>query len=255
MPLTMGGIGTSQPPQEQPPWSSPTPRGPILTSAGKYYGASGMAGPIGLGGPGGPGTRPGFPGTTGAPPWAQGGGGGGAGGAYNSSTEANPYLRQAFEAYQKLLAQAQELYNKAPDQQGAIENFERTRSQGLKELQAMSGQRGFGPGTGMSIAQMQNYGQDTMQGEQGLSTQLYNQGIQHQKDILGQLGQLALGMTGAGGSIASNQLGNRAQGLAESQFGYDSWLKSQLLPYQMQNLASSNRAAEISALANLAALA
>lgn len=236
-----GGGSSSNPPLNAPKYSP---------------GGNGPFAPILIGGPrSGGGLMNGPAPGTGAPPWAQGGSQGGAGGGYGSSTEANPYLKQAFEAYQKLLAQAQELYNKAPDQQGAIENFERTRAQGLKELQARAGSQGFGPGTGMSIAQMQNYGQDSMQGEQGLSTQLYNQGLQHQKDILGQLGQLALGMTGAGGNIAANQLGNRGASLAESQFGFDSWLKSQLLPYQMQNLATSNRTSEIAALRDLAALA
>jgi hypothetical protein len=107
----------------------------------------------------------------------------------------------------------------------------------------------------MSLAQRANYGNNTMQGEQGLSTQLYNQGLQHQKDILDSMANLASGMTGAGGNIASNQLGNRGMNLQESQFGFDSWLKSQMLPYQMQALANTNKSAEIEALTKLAALA
>lgn len=174
--------------------------------------------------------------------------------ASTSNVEVNPYLKQVFGMYQDLMKQGQDLYGKALDPTAAIQNYQDMRAQGLKELQAQSGSRGFRPGTGMSLAQSQDYLMGSDQGEQQLAADWQNQGLQFQAGLLGQLGNLVGGAGGTGNAIAQNQLGLLGQGLDQSRFALDAWYKQNMLPIEMQKAKNDVLVSQISALGALGGL-
>jgi hypothetical protein len=189
------------------------------------------------------------------------GGGGSTGGApppgmgqqaaSTSNVEVNPYLSQVFGMYKDLLKQGQDLYGKALDPTSAIQNYEDMRAQGMKELQAQSGARGFRPGTGMSLAQQQDYLMGSDQGEQQLAADWQNKGLQFQAGLLGQLGNLVGGAGGTGANIAQNQLGLLGQGLQQQQYALDAWYKQNMLPIEMQKARNDMLVSQMSALSGL----
>ena len=189
-----------------------------------------------------------------------GGGGpsvGGAGpmsGDFTTNIQANPYLDKVFGYFDELWGKAgdlsKETYNKDP----AIQDYQDTRAQGYKEAQAMSGGRGFGPGTGMSIAQMQRYGDTSERGEQELAGNLWNSGLNQRTQLLNNMAGILGGMTGAGSAIAGNQLGLMGQGLEQAKFGLDAWYKTNMLPIEMEKAKSSLVSNQLAALGQIGGL-
>lgn len=235
-------------------------RGPAMTGVwGRSAGAVG--GPVTTRTPQG-GYRPLTPGPVGAGNIGGGsvGGAGGPGGAagmgygYGQSIQANPYLDQVFQYYKDLWGQAgdlsKETYNKDP----AIQDYQDTRAQGYKEQQAMAGGRGFGPGTGMSMAQMQRYGDTSNRGEQELAGNLWNAGLNQRTQLLGQMAGVLGGMTGAGSAIAGNQLGLGQLGLDQAKFGLNAWYTTNMLPIEMEKAKSGLLTNQLGALAQIGSL-
>lgn len=241
-------------PQKPPPVSGLTKVGGGPAQTGVWgRSASSVGGPITTRTPAG-----GYPGAGG--PVGAGNIGGSVGGAapmganFNTNIQANPYLDQVFGYFNDLWGQAgdlsKETYNKDP----AIQDYQDTRAQGLKEAQAMSGQRGFGPGTGMSMAQMQQYGDTSNRGEQELAGNLWNAGLNQRTQLLGQMANVLGGMTGAGSAIANNQLGMGNLGLEQAKYGLDAWYKTNMLPIEMEKAKASLLTNQIAALGSIGAL-
>lgn len=186
---------------------------------------------------------PGTPGG-GIPGGGGGGGAGGGGGTATGNIQANPYLDKAFKYFEDLWGKAGELENETYNKEPAIQDYQRMRAQGLKELEAGAGGRGFGPGTGMSLAQMQTYGQGTEQGAQGLAGNLWNAGLNQRTALLSNMANILGGLGGVGGNIASNQLGLSNLGLGYAQLGADTLYKQQMLALEQ---AKASRDAQLEA--------
>ena len=216
-------------------WGQPYPYSPLKTRP--------ISGPVaGAGGPGG-------------------GGAGGvgafgpvAGQTYGQDIQANPYLSEVFGMYKDLLGQAKNLYGEALDPTAALQSYQDLRAQGLKELQAQTGARGFAPGTGLSLAQSQDYLSRAQQGEQGLAADWRNRGLQFQAQVLGQMASALGGAGRTGADIAGNQLGLAGQGLDAMRFGLDAWYKQNMLPIELERARSQTLSAQIDALSRLGGL-
>jgi hypothetical protein len=183
--------------------------------------------------------------TGGAPPPAA---------SFNTNVQANPYLAKAFGYFDELWGKSKGLYDEALDPTSAIQNYQDMRAQGLKEVEANAGSRGFGRGTGMTLAQQGNYLAGSQQGEQELAADWRNKGLQFQSGLLGQMTGLLGGMTGAGNAIAGNQLGLLGQGLEQQKFGLDAWYKSNMLPIEMERAKSNVLTSQLSALSSIASM-
>lgn len=211
-------------------------------------------------------TRRGVATTSGPTPWLQkpqggaGGGGpvqrGGGGRAADLTTrvDPNPYLDKIFGRFEGLFDQSQELYGKAPDPTAALENYKDLRAQGLKEATAQAGQRGFAPGTGMSLAQTQDILSRSQQGEQELTADWANRALDFQKDLLGTMGGVLSGAAGVGAGIGQEQLGYGQLGLDTQRHQLDAWYKGQMLPIEMERARNANLATQIQAISSLAGL-
>lgn len=193
--------------------------------------------------------------------WGGGGGGGGGsrGGApppgqTQANVQDNPYLKEVMGYYRDLWGQANTLSGKAMDPNAAIKQYQRDRAQGFADAQAGAGSRGFGPGTGMSIAQMANYGNKTDQGSQKLAVDVNNQGLNFQKDLLGQMASGLAGMTGAAGANAQNQLGLLNYGNDARKTDVDAWYKENQLANDRMQIKTQNQVAQINAMVQLAGL-
>jgi len=182
----------------------------------------------------------------GAPPPGRGQG--------QANVQDNPYLKEVMGYYRDLWGQAQTLSGKAMDPTAAIKQYQRDRTQGLADTQAMSGSRGFAPGTGMSIAQMSNYGNKSDQGSQKLAVDVKNQGLNFQKDLLGQMATGLAGFTGAADANAKNQLGLLNYGNDSRRTDIDAWYKENQLTNERQQLKTQNQMAQIQAMLQLAGL-
>ena len=207
----------------------------------------------------------GSPGATGMPwnssesGYGGGRGGGSRGGApppgqAQANVQDNPYLKEVMGYYRDLWGQAQALSGKAMDPTAAIKQYQRDRTQGLADAQAMAGNRGFAPGTGMSIAQMANYGNKSDQGSQKLAVDVNNQGLNFQKDLLGQMTSGLAGFTGAAGANAQNQLGLLNYGNDARRTEVDAWYKENQLANERAQIKTQNQVAQINAMAQLAGL-
>lgn len=199
------------------------------------------------------GWRPGMPApgsgsSGGAPPPGWGGGG------FNTNVEANPYLKEAFGYFRDLWGKAGELSNETYNKDPAIQDYQDTRAQGYKEAQAMSGGRGFGPGTGMSMAQMQRYGDTTERGEQELAGNLWNAGLNQRTQLLGQMASILGGMGGVGGNIAGNQLGLINAATAQAAQQAEAMYKMSMLPIEMERARAGLMNSQIAAMSQLAGL-
>lgn len=199
-------------------------------------------GPVGAGNIGGGGS------SGGAPPPGWGGGG------FNTNVEANPYLAKAFgyfeELWNKSKALEGETYNKDP----AIQDYQDTRAQGYKEAQAMAGGRGFGPGTGMSMAQMQRYGDTTNRGEQELAGNLWNAGLNQRTQLLQNMAGILSGMGGVGGNLANNQLGLINAATAQAAQQAEAMYKMSMLPIEMERARVGLMNNQISAMSQIAGM-
>ena len=203
-----------------------------------------------------------------AVPWnsseSGGGGGGGGGGSRGgapppggqsqATVQDNPYLKEVMGYYRDLWGQTQTLSGQALDPTAAIKQYQRDRTQGLADTQAMSGSRGFAPGTGMSIAQMSNYGNKSDQGSQKIAVDVKNQGLNFQKDLLGQMSTGLAGMTGAASANAQNQLGLLNYGNESRRTDVDAWYKENQLANERTQIKTQNQVAQINAMVQLAGL-
>lgn len=240
-PSAVGGPGVKQ--RGEFTLAPPTQTGPRLMTAGPHnlYPQPGI----------GTGSRP-IPGA--------GSGGGSQGGAppasysYGSDVQANPYLDKAFKYFEDLWGQAGDLSKETYNKEPALQDYANQRAYALKDAAAQSGARGFAPGTGMSLAQSQNYLQGTEQGTQALAGNLWNAGLKARTDLLGQMGGILGGMGGVGNNIAQNQLGLLNQGLEQQKFGLDSWYKTNMLPIEMEKAKSGLLTNQIQAMAALGGL-
>jgi hypothetical protein len=166
----------------------------------------------------------------------------------------NPYLKEVMGYYRDLWGQAQTLSGKAMDPTAAIKQYQRDRTQGLADTQAGAGARGFAPGTGMSIAQMANYGNKSDQGSQKIAVDVKNQGLNFQKDLLGQMASGLAGFTGAAGKNADNQLGLLNYGNDSRRTDIDAWYKENQLANERTQIKTQNQVAQINAMVQLAGL-
>lgn len=176
------------------------------------------------------------------------------GGDFNTNVQANPYLDKAFGYFDDLWKKAGELEGETYNKDPAIQDYQDTRAQGYKEAQAGAASRGFGPGTGMSMAQMQRYGDTSERGEQELAGNLWNAGLTQRTQLLNNMSNILGGMTGAGSAIANNQLGLMGQGLEQAKYGLDAWYKSNMLPIEMEKAKSSLISNQLSALGQISGL-
>ena len=190
-----------------------------------------------------------------------GGGGGSWGGAPppgrgqgQANVQDNPYLKEVMGYYRDLWGQAQTLSGQALDPTAAIKQYQRDRTQGLADTQAGAGARGFAPGTGMSIAQMSNYGNKSDQGSQKIAVDVKNQGLNFQKDLLGQMASGLAGFTGAAGANAQNQLGLLNYGNDSRRTDIDAWYKENQLANERTQIKTQNQVAQINAMVQLAGL-
>jgi hypothetical protein len=171
------------------------------------------------------------------------------GGSYTQDVQANPYLDKAFSYFGDLWNRSKDLYGQALDPTPAVQQFQDTRAQGLKDVQAMSGQRGFGPGTGMLASQLGDYATQSLRGEQGLAADWRNKGLQFQQGLLGQMTGILGGMGGVGQNIAGNQLGLGQLGVEQAKLGADTWYKQQELELRKQQIAADMQAKALAATA------
>ena len=189
-----------------------------------------------------------------------GGGGGSRGGApppsgqSQATVQDNPYLKEVMGYYRDLWGQAQTLSGQAQDPTAAIKQYQRDRTQGLADTQAGAGARGFAPGTGMSIAQMANYGNKSDQGSQKIAVDVKNQGLNFQKDLLGQMASGLAGFTGAADANAKGQLGLLNYGNDSRRTDIDAWYKENQLANERTQIKTQNQVAQINAMVQLAGL-
>jgi hypothetical protein len=163
---------------------------------------------------------------------------------YTNNIQANPYLDKAFKYFEELWGKSKDLEGETYNKEPAIQDYERMRSQGMKEQQAGAGAKGFGPGTGMSLSQMQQYGQGTEQGAQGLAGNLWNQGLTQRTALLNNMGNILQGLGGVGNNIAGNELGTGQLGLGYATLGSNTALKLQELALEQER---ANREAQLEA--------
>lgn len=171
-----------------------------------------------------------------------------------ASVAPNPYLDETFKYFKDLMGQAKDLYGQALDPTPAIQQYQDTRAQGLKEIQAQGGSRGFGRNSGMTLANQQNYLNASDRGEQGLAADWRNRGLQFQSGLLGQMTSALSGMGGVGNNLAQNQLGLMGQGLDNQRYALDAWYKTNMLPIEMERARTGNLTAQLSALSQLGGL-
>ena len=182
----------------------------------------------------------------GAPPPGRGQG--------QANVQDNPYLKEVMGYYRDLWGQAQTLSGQAQDPTAAIKQYQRDRTQGLADTQAGAGARGFAPGTGMSIAQMANYGNKSDQGSQKIAVDVKNQGLNFQKDLLGQMASGLAGFTGAADANAKGQLGLLNYGNDSRRTDIDAWYKENQLANERTQIKTQNQVAQINAMVQLAGL-
>lgn len=241
-PAGRGGLGSRGPARTGVWGRSGTGPGNITTREPEGGYRPLTPGPVGGAATGGSGS------SGGAPPPGWGGGG------FNTNVEANPYLKEAFGYFRDLWGKAGELSNETYNKDPAIQDYQDTRAQGYKEAQAMSGGRGFGPGTGMSMAQMQRYGDTTERGEQELAGNLWNAGLNQRTQLLGQMASILGGMGGVGGNIAGNQLGLINAATAQAAQQAEAMYKMSMLPIEMERARAGLMNSQIAAMSQLAGL-
>lgn len=145
-----------------------------------------------------------------------GSGGGGGGGnvtqggggmaTNNTNTQANPYLDQVFNRFNDLWGKYDTLSKEEYDPNVDIQNFQKTRAQGLKELNANLGARGM-RGGGLAASQLQSYANSTNQGAQEVAASAHDKNLSFQKDLLSGMTGALTGQGGVGQSSAQHQLG------------------------------------------------
>lgn len=172
----------------------------------------------------------------------------------NSNVAPNPYLDKIFNRFQGLFDQSQDLYGKALDPTPALENYKDLRAQGMKEAQAQAGGRGFSPGTGMSLSQTSDLLNRSQQGEQELTADWQNRGMEFQKGLLGTMGGILGGAGSVGQGIGQEQLGYGRLGLDTQRHLSDSWYKTQMLPIEMEKAKNANLASQIQAISAMKGL-
>lgn len=182
------------------------------------------------------------------------GGAAGAAGTAGQNIQANPFLAETFGYFRDLWNKAGDLSNETYNKEPAIQDYQRTRAQGLKEIQANAGRQGFGPGTGLNVSQMGGYGRDTEQGAQALAGNLWNAGLDQRTRLLDNMSQILGGMGGVGASTAANQAQLAGLGQQASRDAVDAWYKTNMLPIEMEKARNQIQIANITAATQLAGM-
>lgn len=163
-----------------------------------------------------------------------------------SSTAANPYLDKVFSRFDDLMKQYDSLGTESMDSNPEIQDYQRMRAQGLKQVASESGHR-MGQGGGLATSLLQSHGQGTEQGAQKIAADVRNRGLNFKKDLLGSMAGALSGQGNVGSQSAQAQLGLLTAGNEAQRNMMENNYRMARLPMEFMN-------ANISAAAQLAAL-
>ncbi len=184
------------------------------------------------------------------------GSGGGTAGAststYTGTAAVNPALAAQQEQWNTLLGKIEQQYGeraaKTADPTVLMKGLEAQTEGARKQAAVGMGQRGFGSGGGIGVAQQQGLVAEGLRGQQGALKEFENDSLARQDALTTALTQAQLGVgTGQAGTaaqIAANQLG-------ANQLGQEAW-KTQLQDAtDRQRIAAQTSASQLAALLSL----